>query len=129
MRVRIAGLHASDKKPVVGDDVVIKGYVQGYDEKKKIWQPLRTRVWVDVDGLNYGVIYTNPDGSFEFRYSSNVKGKKKIEFKAEGCKREIEIEFVDRKEKARVERIGTIAVMILILLLILLYLIMVMLKR
>ena len=125
MKVRIAGLHASDKKPVVGDDVIIRGYVQSYDERRKTWIPMRTKVWVDVDGLNYGVVYSNPDGSFEFRYSSGVKGKRRIEFKAEGCKREIEIEFVDRKEKRRVERIGTIAVMILILLLILLYLIMV----
>ena len=125
MKVRIAGLHASDKKPVVGDDVIIRGYVQSYDERRKTWIPMRTKVWVDVDGLNYGVVYSNPDGSFEFRYSSGVKGKRRIEFKAEGCKREIEIEFVDKKEKRRVERIGTIAVMILILLLILLYLIMV----
>ncbi|WP_456328041.1 hypothetical protein [Archaeoglobus sp.] len=125
MKVRIAGLHASNKKPVVGDEVVIRGYVQRYDDRRKIWIPIRTKVWVDVDGINYGVVYSNPDGSFEFRYSSKVKGKKRVEFKAENCKREIEIEFVGEEEKRRVNRIGTIVVAILILLLILLYLIMV----
>ena len=128
MKVRIAGLHASDKKPVVGDDVIIRGYVQSYDERRKTWIPMRTKVWVDVDGLNYGVVYSNPDGSFEFRYSSGVKGKRRIEFKAEGCKREIEIEFVDREERRRVERIAKIVLAILILLLILSYVFVVLLR-
>ena len=125
MKVRIAGLHASDKKPVVGEEVVIRGYAQVYDEKRKMWLPLKTKVNFLVDGMNYGTVYTHSNGSFEFTFSSNVKGKRKVEVIIEGCKKEMEIEFMDEKEKKRIQRIGTIAVIVLIVLLIILYLIMV----
>ncbi len=125
MKVRIAGLHASDKKPVVEKEVVIRGYVQVYDEKRRMWTPLRTRVWVDVDGSNYGVLYTNPDGSFEFKYVSGMVGKRRIEFRVEGCKRAIDVEFVSEEKSRRVKRIGTIAVLLLIILLVVLYIVMV----
>lgn len=125
MKVRIAGLHASDKKPVVGEEVTIRGYAQVYDEKRKMWLPLRARVKFLIDGMNYGTIYTRSNGLFEFTFSSNVKGKRKVEVILEGVKKEMEIEFIDSKLKKRVQRIGAIAVMILIALLITLYLIMV----
>jgi len=126
MKVRIAGLHASDKKPVVGEDVVIRGYAQIYDDKKKMWLPLKARVKFLVDGMNYGTIYTHSNGLFEFTFSSNVKGRRKVEVILEDvCKKEIEIEFIDEREKKRIQRIGTIAVIVLIVLIVILYLIMV----
>jgi len=126
MRIRIAGLHVSDRKPKVGDEIVLKGYTQIYDEKRKMWIPVRARVRFLVDGMNYGITYSNPDGSFEFRYSSNVVGKRRVEvIMEEICKREIEIEFMSEEEKKRIEKIGAIAVLILILVLIILYLVMV----
>lgn len=126
MRVRIAGLHVSDKKPKVGDEITVRGYTQIYDEKRKMWIPVKAKVRFLVDGTNYGTTYSNPDGSFEFKYSSNVIGKRRVEvIMEEICKREIEIEFVSEDLKRRVERIGALAVLILILVLILLYLVMV----
>ena len=126
MRVRIAGLHVSDKKPKVGDEVVLRGYTQIYDEKKKTWLPTRAKLRFVIDGMNYGTIYSDPNGLFEFRFSSNVKGKRKVEvIMEEVCKREMEVEFVSEEEKKKIERIGALAVLILILTLILLYLVMV----
>jgi hypothetical protein len=126
MRVRIAGLHVSDKKPKVGDEVVLRGYTQIYDEKKKMWLPTRAKLRFVIDGMNYGTIYSDPNGLFEFRFSSNVKGKRKVEvIMEEVCKREMEVEFVSEEEKKKIERIGALAVLILILTLILLYLVMV----
>ncbi len=127
MRVRIAGLHVNDKKPKVGDEVVLRGYTQIYDEKRKMWLPTRAKLRFVIDGMNYGTIYSDPNGFFEFKFSSNVKGKRKVEvIMDEICKREIEVEFVSEEEKRRIERIGTLTVLILILILILLYLVMVM---
>jgi len=116
MRVRIAGLHVSDKKPKVGDEVVLRGYTQIYDEKKKMWLPTRAKLRFVIDGMNYGTIYSDPNGLFEFRFSSNVKGKRKVEvIMEEVCKREMEVEFVSEEEKKKIERIGALAVLILIL--------------
>jgi hypothetical protein len=134
IRTRIAGLHVSDSKPVAGEEVTIRGYLQQYNAKDKMWIPLRARVKMVVDGVQHGVEWTDPNGFFEFKLYSKYTGKKKVEVLFAGdeirepCRREITIEFISQEEKRRVERIAKIVLAILILLLILSYVFVVLLR-
>jgi len=114
-RTRIAGLHADNTRPAVGEEVRISGYLQWYDDKAKRWEPLRAWVKIYVDGFEVGRTATKPDGSFEFRYSSSITGKRKIEVRFVGdirykpCKKEIGIEVITLEQRRRIELLMKIA--------------------
>lgn len=133
-KTRIAGLHVDDSKPVVGEEVRIAGLLQYYDEKEKTWKPLRAWVKLYVDGIEVDRTPTKPNGSFEFRYSSNVTGKRKIEVRFAGdrfkpCKKEIEVEFVTAEEKRRVDKIAKLALLVLFVLILLIFVLSVILSK
>lgn len=126
-RTRIAGLHADNSKPVAGEEVRISGYLQRYDEKSKRWEPLRGWVKLYIDGLEVDRVASKPDGSFEFIYSSNITGKRKVEVRFAGdprhesCKREIVIEVITSEQRRRIERILKIAFTSFIILLLIVF--------
>ncbi len=128
IRTRIAGLHVSDSKPVVGETITIRGYLQQYDEEGKKWEPLRGLVKLYVDGFEFDRTATNPDGSFEFKYRSSITGERKIEarfiggFKHESCKKEILIEYITREQKRKMEILAKIALAVIFLIVIIVFL-------
>ena len=67
---RIAGLHFSDARPVVGEEIVIAGYLQWYDRKGKMWMPAEhKKVVLYVDNVRVAESVTDHSGRFEFRQS------------------------------------------------------------
>ncbi len=134
-KTRIAGLHVNDSKPTIGEDAIISGYIQFYDEKARRWVPLRTWVRLYVDGTEVDRTPSKPNGSFEFRYSSSITGKKKVEVRFAGddrfkpCKKEIVIEVITQEQKKRTERLAKMALLIFFLLIVLVFLLSVVLSK
>ncbi len=133
-KTRIAGLHVDDSKPVVGGEVRIAGFLQYYDENARTWKPLRAWVRLYVDGMEIDRVPTKPNGSFEFRYSSNVTGKRKVEVRFAGdrfkpCRKEIEVEFVTAEEKRKVDRLAKFALLALFILTFLIFLLSIVLSK
>ncbi len=126
-KTRIAGLHVNDSKPVVGEEVIVSGYVQFYDDKAKRWEPLRTWVRLYVDGVEVDRTASKPNGSFEFRYSSRITGKRKVEVRFAGderfkpCRKEIFIEIVTKEQKVKAERLAKIVLVLFFLLIALVF--------
>ncbi|RLI89625.1 MAG: hypothetical protein DRO98_00625 [Archaeoglobales archaeon] len=81
---RIAGLHFSDARPVVGEEIVIAGYLQWYDRKGKMWVPVEhKKVTLYVDNVKVAESVTDHSGRFEFRQSFSF-GEHSIDAKFEG---------------------------------------------
>ncbi|HIP24853.1 MAG TPA: hypothetical protein EYG81_00065 [Archaeoglobus profundus] len=127
-RTRIAGLHVDNSKPVSGEEIRIAGYLQWYDESAKRWEPLRDWVKLVIDGLEIARTITKHDGSFEFKYSSVLTGKKKIEVRYAGkekykpCKGEITIEVITKEQRKKFERVAKIALIVLFVLIVIIIL-------
>ena len=134
-KTRIAGLHVNDSKPIAGEEVIISGYVQFYDERAKRWEPLRAWVRLYVDGIEVDRTASKPNGSFEFHYSSKITGKRKVEVRFAGddrykpCRKEIFIEVITREQKERTEKLAKIALLIFFLLIALVFLLSVVLSK
>ncbi len=126
-KTRIAGLHTDNSKPVAGEEVKISGYLQFYDEKARRWEPLRAWVKLYVDGIEVDRAASKPNGSFEFRYSSNITDRRKVEVRFPGderfkpCGKEISIEIITREQRERTERLAKIALIILLSLVLLVF--------
>ncbi len=126
-KTRIAGLHTDNSKPVAGEEITIAGYLQFYDKKAKRWEPLRAWVKLYIDGIEVDRTATKPNGSFEFRYSSNITGRKKVEVRFAGderfkpCKKEISIEVITQEKRERTERLAKLALLILFILIVIVF--------
>ncbi len=134
-KTRIAGLHADNSKPVAGEEITIAGYLQFYDNKTKRWEPLRAWVKLYVDGIEVDRTATKPNGSFKFRYSSNVTGKKKVEVRFAGdnrfkpCRKEISIEVVTQEQRKRTERFVKLALIIFFTLIVVVFVLSIVLSK
>ncbi len=134
-KTRIASLHADNAKAVVGEKVTISGYLQWYNERERRWEPLRGWLKVYVDGVEVGKTASRPNGSFEFKYTSSVTGRRSVEVRFPGdprhkpCKREIKIEFLSQEQKKRIDRMIKIAFALISALILIVILITVMLWR
>lgn len=128
-RTRIAGLHVDNSKPVTGEEITISGYLQWYDKKAKRWEPLRGWLKLYIDGREIGRVASKPDGSFEFKYSSNLTGKRKVEVRFAGdprhesCKKELVIEVITSEQRRRIEKIAKIAFVVFTVLIVLIFVI------
>lgn len=126
-KTRIAGLHADNSKPVAGEEITIAGYIQFYDERLKRWEPLRAWVKLYVDGIEVDRTASKPNGSFEFRYSSNITGRKKVEVRFAGddrfkpCRKEISIEIITQEQRKKTERLAKLALIIFFVLIVLVF--------
>jgi len=134
-KTRIAGLHADNSKPVAGEEAIIAGYLQFYDDKAKRWEPLRAWVNLYVDGIEVDRTATKPNGFFEFRYSSNITGKKKVEVRFAGddrfkpCRKEISIEVITQEQRKRTERLAKLALIIFVILIVVVFVLSVILSK
>jgi len=128
-KTRVAGLHVDNSKPITGEEVTISGYLQWYAKESKRWEPLRAWLKLYVDGREVDRVASKPNGSFEFKYSSNLTGKRKVEVRFAGdsrhesCKKELVIEVITSEQRRRIERIAKIASVIFAMLIVLVFVI------
>ncbi|AEA46956.1 hypothetical protein [Archaeoglobus veneficus] len=106
---RIAGLHFSDARPAVGEEITIAGYLQWYDRKAKSWMPAEhKKVSLYVDSVKVAEATTDHSGRFEFRQSFGI-GEHGIEVRFDGipgyeasqASRKIKVITAHQKERVR----------------------------
>jgi len=127
IRTRIAGLSFSDKRPVREEPVLVAGYIQWYDSRKKMWMPLEgEKVNVFIDNEVVGDVTANHNGYFVFEYVPSTLGEHLLEVKFEGTEEYEEskvirtIKIIPESQRRRVLKLTNIMVIggILIILLI-----------
>lgn len=126
-RTRISGLHASNKKPSIGEIVYFSGYLQVYDSELKRWDPLKGKLMLYVDGIRIKNFTSDNYGYFEVEHSFNISKKYDVEVRYDGspktkaCMAGIKVEVLTEEQRRKIERIIKIfGVFILLLLLLLL---------
>jgi|Deesub1362A_J573_1020465.scaffolds.fasta_scaffold01034_8 hypothetical protein len=127
-RTRIAGLNFSDKRPVLGEDITIAGYLQWYDQKGKRWEPVeRKRIELYIDNVKMAESNTDYSGSFEFEHSIDEPGEHVVEVKFPGfreyfleCSKARTLRAITAEEKRRIEKLTNIVFLSALLLILLL---------
>jgi len=122
-KTRIAGLHFSDARPVVGEKVKIVGYLQWYDEETMRWVPAEhKKVKLLVDGVEVAETTTNTFGEFTFEVSFTGEHEVEVVFEGtpllEGCsvkKRVVAMSEDSRKRLMRLVRIFAILITLILL--------------
>ncbi|RLI88240.1 MAG: hypothetical protein DRO98_03395 [Archaeoglobales archaeon] len=110
-RTEIRGLHFSDKKPAVGEEITIAGYLQFYDKDKRMWLPIEGSLDVYVNGRKKGRVSTVGNGYFSFPMVFDEAGEYTVEIKFAGsreylgCGVPTPISVVPKKEKEEWKRI------------------------
>ncbi|RLI77521.1 hypothetical protein DRP05_09900 [Archaeoglobales archaeon] len=128
-RTRISGLHASSKKPSMGEDVLFSGYLQVYDGELKRWDPLKGKLMLYVDGIKVRDFASDNYGYFEVEHTFNIPKKYDVEVRYDGsaktkaCMAGIKVEVLTEEQRRRVEKIikmfGTVILLLLLLFLLL----------
>lgn len=122
-RARISGLHASDKKPLVGEKVTFSGYLQVYDNELKRWDPLRGKLMLYIDGMKVETFASDNYGYFEVEYIFNIPKRYDVEVRYDGspktkaCMAGIKVEVLTHEQKRKIAKIIRIFGMFILLLL------------
>ncbi len=119
-KTRIAGLHFSDARPVVGEKVRITGYLQWYDEETMRWIPAEhKKVKLLVDGIEVSETVTNAFGEFNFETSFSGEHEVEVVFDGtpilEGCSVKKRIVAMSEDSKKRLMRLVRITAILIVL--------------
>ncbi|GEM_PF-689083 len=88
LKTRIAGLYASNARPVTGETVTISGYLQWYDPELRRWEPLEGGdLKLLIDGVEVGNTRSGYGGFFAFTHVFKEAGKYTAEVRYGGTRK------------------------------------------